>query len=47
MVTDERTTSTSEAPAIDFSTAIHALLVEHRDEPKLGKTVNDPYEGYV
>lgn len=42
-----RTTSTSEAPAINLSTAIHALLVEHRDKPILDKTVNDPYESYV
>lgn len=47
MVTDERTMSISEAPAIGLSTAIHAPLAEHRDEPNLGKSVQGTYKGYV
>lgn len=47
MVADKQTTSISETHTINLSTPIYAPLVEHRDGPKLDKTINDPYESDV
>lgn len=47
MVMDKRTTSVSEAPPTDLPTAIHALPLEHGDEPRLDEIAHDPIEDYV
>lgn len=47
MVADKRATSISETHTINLSTPTYAPFVEHRDWPKLDKTINDPYESDV